>query len=143
MAVMVTSAAFATSLAPLLNSSNAIVIHAIAAMAAFVLGLWQLLGRKGTVPHRVVGWIWVGLMVVVALSSFWISQIRLWGPYSPIHLLSIFVLVQLPLAVYAARAHRVRTHKLAMQGMFFGALVIAGAFTFLPGRIMHRVLLGS
>jgi uncharacterized membrane protein len=28
-------------------------------------------------------------------------------------------------------------------GMFFGALVIAGLFTFVPGRIMHAVLFGG
>jgi uncharacterized membrane protein len=27
-------------------------------------------------------------------------------------------------------------------GLFLGALVIAGAFTFLPGRIMHKVAFG-
>ena len=36
-------------------------------------------------------------MAVVAVSSFWIHQIRLVGPWSPIHLLSIFTLVMLPL----------------------------------------------
>jgi uncharacterized membrane protein len=29
-----------------------------------------------------------------------------------------------------------------MTSIFIGALVIAGAFTFLPGRIMHAVVLG-
>jgi uncharacterized membrane protein len=40
-------------------------------------------------------------MVVVAASSFWIHEIRLLGPWSPIHLLSIMVLVLLPVAVVA------------------------------------------
>jgi uncharacterized membrane protein len=30
-----------------------------------------------------------------------------------------------------------------MLGLFFGALVIAGLFTLMPGRIMHEVMLGS
>jgi uncharacterized membrane protein len=30
-----------------------------------------------------------------------------------------------------------------MIAMFTGALVIAGLFTFAPGRIMHAVLFGS
>jgi uncharacterized membrane protein len=29
-----------------------------------------------------------------------------------------------------------------MVGLFAGALVIAGIFTFMPGRIMHAVLFG-
>jgi uncharacterized membrane protein len=30
-----------------------------------------------------------------------------------------------------------------MLGLFFGALVIAGLFTLMPGRITHEVMLGS
>jgi uncharacterized membrane protein len=30
-----------------------------------------------------------------------------------------------------------------MLGLFFGALVIAGAFTFVPGRIMHKIVFGG
>lgn len=93
-------------------------------------------------PHRTLGWIWVILMLVVALSSFWIHQIRLMGPWSPIHLLSIFTLMMLALGVAAARTHDVRRHKFTMIGIFFGALVIAGLFTLMPGRIMHAVVLG-
>jgi len=33
-------------------------------------------------------------------------------------------------------------HRNSMVGLFVGALVIAGAFTFLPGRIMHAVVFG-
>lgn len=29
-----------------------------------------------------------------------------------------------------------------MQGLYLGALILAGAFTFLPGRRMHEVLFG-
>src|ERR1700720_3426009 len=114
------------SLAPLLDAAPAIPLHAFAAMGAFVLGLVQFAAPKGTLPHRTIGWIWVGLMAAVAISSFWIHQIRLVGPWSPIHLLSIFVLVMLPLAVWKAHSHRVSAHRLAMIMLFSGALVIAG-----------------
>ena len=82
-------------------------------------------------------------MAVVGLSSFWIHQLRLWGPWSPIHLLSIFTLAMLPLAVWAAHRHAVDRHRRAMTGLFFGALVIAGLFTLMPGRIMHKVVFGG
>lgn len=75
--------------------------------------------------------------------SFWINTIRLVGPFSPIHLLSAFVLWSLFQAVTSARDHRIADHKRAMQGLAFGALLIAGAFTFLPGRLMNAVLLGG
>jgi uncharacterized membrane protein len=130
------------SLAPLLDAAPAIPIHAFAAMIAFVLGVVQLAAPKGTLPHRTLGWIWVCLMVSVALSSFWIHQIRLVGPWSPIHLLSIFVLITVPLAVWRAHQHRVADHRRIMISVFSGALVIAGLFTLLPGRIMQAVVFG-
>jgi uncharacterized membrane protein len=48
----------------------------------------------------------------------------------------------LVLAVLHARRHNVSAHKKAMTTIFFGALVIAGLFTLLPGRIMHAVVFG-
>jgi uncharacterized membrane protein len=130
------------SLAPLLDAAPAIPVHAFAAMAAFVLGLVQFAAPKGTLPHRTLGWIWVGLMLSVALSSFWIHQIRLLGPWSPIHLLSVFTLVMVPFGVWKAHRHQVAAHRLTMILIFSGALVIAGLFTLAPGRIMHAVVFG-
>lgn len=129
--------------APLLDAAPAIRIHAFAAMTAFALGVVQLSAPKGTLPHRALGWIWVTLMLVVSITAFFIHQIRLWGPWSPIHLLAIFTLVMLPVAVVAAHRHDVARHRRAMIGIFVGALVIAGIFTFAPGRIMHAVVFGS
>jgi uncharacterized membrane protein len=131
------------SLAPLLNAAPAIQLHAFAALAAFAIGAIQLSAPKGTLPHRTVGWLWATLMVVVAVSSFFIHELRVWGPWSPIHLLSVFTLVALPLAVMHARRHRVDRHRHAMIAIFTGALVIAGIFTFAPGRIMHAVVFGN
>ena len=130
------------NLAPLLAAPAVIQIHALAAFSAFSLGVVQLAAPKGTIPHRTVGWLWAGLMLAVVLSSFFIHEIRLWGPFSPIHLLSVFTLAMLPLAIWAARRHHVERHRRAMTSLFLGALVIAGGFTLLPGRIMHAVVFG-
>ena len=131
------------SLRPLLSASLAIQMHAFAAMAAFAIGLVQLARPKGGAFHRTLGYVWVASMLVVAASSFWIHEIDQWNGFSLIHLLSLQVLATLPLAVLAARKGNIRRHRLGMVGMFVGALVIAGLFTFLPGRIMHAVLLGN
>jgi uncharacterized membrane protein len=132
------------TLDPLLNAPGIVQAHAFAALAAFGLGIVQLTAPKGTLPHRTLGWIWVLLMLAISLSSFGIHghNFRLWRDYSPIHLLSIFTPVMLALGVIAARRHAVRTHRLTMTFIFIGALVIAGFFTFVPGRIMHDVLFG-
>ena len=130
------------TLAPLLAASAPIQIQVVAAMAAFGLGIVQLAAPKGTVPHRALGWVWVLLMLVVSISAFFIHAIRLWGPWSPIHLLAIFTLIMLPVAVLHAHRHRVAQHRIAMISIFGGALVIAGLFTLVPGRIMHDVVFG-
>ena len=131
------------SLDPLLTATPPIPLHAFAAMAAFVLGVVQLAAPKGTLPHRALGWVWVALMAVVAASSFWVHTIHQFGDFSLIHLLSVLVLVTLPVGVWQARRHRVASHRRAMAGLFLGALVIAGGFTFYPGRIMHTVIFGK
>src|SRR6266849_6746662 len=108
------------TLAPLLAASAVIQLHAFAALGAFALGAVQLAAPKGTIPHRVFGWIWATLLFVVAVSSFFIHEIRLWGPWSPIHLLSLFTLIMLPLAILRARRHEVERHRRAMTGLFVG-----------------------
>lgn len=130
------------SLDPILNAGPAIQIHAAAAIGAFVLGVVQMIGIKGTNRHRAVGWALIILMVIVAASTFWIHEIKLWGQWSPIHLLSIAVLIQLPLAILAVRKRNIRSHKHLMTGMFTGALILAGAFTLMPGRIFGRMIFG-
>jgi len=130
------------SLTPLLNAAPEVQVHAFAALTAFALGLVQLSAPKGTLPHRTLGWVWVVLMLVISASSFLIHSIRLWGPWSPIHILSVFTPIMLVLAVLAARGHRVRAHRIMMTSLFAGALVLAGLFTLVPGRIMHSVVFG-
>jgi len=131
------------SLTPLLAESWIIIGHVIAAFGALILGIWQMLSTKGTIPHRRIGYIWAVLMMVVAGSSLWIHELRLVGPFSPIHLLSILVLVNVPIAVHAARRSNIKKHRTYMRSLFFLALIVTGAFTLMPGRVMHEVLFGS
>lgn len=114
--------------------------HAVAALTALLLGSAQLLMPKGGGRHRAIGYAWLGLMAMVALSSFGITGAS--GRYSWIHLISIFTLAMLPLAVLHARRGRIAAHRWSMIGLFLGALVITGLFTLLPGRLMHNVVFG-
>lgn len=131
------------SLEPLFAEPPPIPWHALAALAALVLGAAQFALPKGTWRHRAVGFAWAGLMLVVAASGFWIHEISLFGPWSPIHLLSALVLVAVPLAVWHAHRHRVDRHRKAMISLYLLALVGAGFFTLLPGRAMHQVVFGG
>lgn len=117
--------------------------HAILAGMAIIVGGLQLALPKGTRLHRNLGYLWVSGMAVVALSSFAIHEIRVVGPFSPIHLLSIFVLYALFKAIKAARAGRIAQHKRGMVLLYILGLLITGGFTLLPGRLMHTVLFGG
>ena len=112
-------------------------------LAAVIPGAAQLWMAKGGRVHRIMGYIWVALMAIVSLSSFFIHELRLVGAFSPIHLLSIFTLWSLYMAIRAAKDRRINAHRRWMQNLYVMALLITGAFTFLPGRTMHMVLLGG
>jgi uncharacterized membrane protein len=115
----------------------------LAACAAIFVGGAQLVMRKGGNIHRVMGYIWVTLMVGVALSSFFIHELRMLGPFSVIHLLSIWTLLSVYLAIRAARERRINAHRRWMQNLYVFALLLTGAFTLLPGRTMYLVLFGG
>lgn len=126
-----------------LAASPLIQLHAVLAAGAIILGAIQFALPKGTGTHRVLGRIWVALMAVVALSSFFIHELRIFGPFSAIHLLSILVLISLWQAIRLARQGDIARHKKTMIRLYVLALLITGAFTFLPGRLMHRVFFGG
>lgn len=123
------------------RQSAVVHIHVAAALTALLVGTVQLIGIKGTGLHRVIGWIWVIAMLTVAVSSLFIRGIN-HGSFSWIHLLSGWTLIAVPMALYAIRRGQVARHGSGMVWTFVGGLIIAGAFTFLPGRLMWTVFFG-
>lgn len=130
------------TLAPLLAAPLAVQLHVVAALALIPLTVVQLGRRKSGAWHRRIGWVWVILMTVTAVSSFWIHGIRLFGSFSPIHALSVVTLVSLVYGIIARRMNRMRGHRIAMLGVAMG-WAGAGVFTLLPGRIMGQVVFGG
>ncbi|MBA3812242.1 MAG: hypothetical protein H0X27_11490 [Caulobacteraceae bacterium] len=102
---------------------------------AMPLGVSQLLLPKGTMRHRAVGYVWCGLMIFTALVSFAIHGLNS-GGLSSIHLFSVLTLVLVPVIIHRARTGQVAKHQRAVLGLIVGGLVIAGLFTFLPGRVL-------
>lgn len=129
-------------LVTILAAGPAVAVHVSAAISALFLGGFVFFSKKGTNLHKVFGKIWVGLMLVVALSSFWISGLKIFGPFSPIHLLSIFTLFALYHAVQHARAGRIDAHRKAMKNIYLFALVGAGLLTLVPGRLISDAIFG-
>lgn len=127
----------------LLNESQPIPLHAIAAMIAIILGGIQFYMKKGGATHKLLGRVWVGLMLIVSFSSFFIHEIKLWGAYSPIHLVSLWTIFSVGLAIYFVRVGKIKRHKQAMLALYVFALIITGFFTLLPGRTMNQVVFGQ
>lgn len=129
-------------LTPLTNEGWLITLHASTAVVSLLLGIFILARPKGSLVHRALGYAWLVGMALAVLSSLFISQIRLWGPFSPIHLLSVFTLFALFYGWRAARRHDRRTHQITMIATWVGALGLNFWFTLLPGRVMHEVFFG-
>ena len=117
-------------------------MHAILAFVAIALGGLQFALPKGGLRHRVIGGMFTAAMFVVAISAVWIHELRLWGPWSPIHLLIPFTLFSLWAGIRAVRAGQIQKHKRYMISLYVGALIVTGGFTLLPGRALHAVLFG-
>ena len=119
-------------------------VHIIAAIMVVVLTPLQFWGfRKGSLAHRGAGYLWLVAMVVVAISSFWISThlpFNLAG-FSPIHLLSVLALVSVFNAIRYARAGNITGHRKTLIALSVG-FWIAGAFTLFPPRIMGQIFAG-
>ena len=113
----------------LLQQTAPIPFHALAALAAIFLGGLQLYLRKGGRWHRWLGRTWISLMLAIAVSSLFIHEIRLWGDYSPIHLLSLLTIISCVLGIYYARTGNIKRHQWCMQSLYLFALIITGLFT--------------
>lgn len=130
------------SLDPLLSAPLAVQIHAFSAIAAVALGAVVLFRPKGTPNHKLLGRIWAGLMLVTATAAIFVNEMRIIGPFSPIHIFVLFTYTGVAQGIWYIRRGDVMRHRANMVGLYFGSLGLAGAFTFLPGRRMHAVLFG-
>lgn len=113
--------------------------HLVTIMVALALTPTMLLRRRGDRLHRVLGTVWVVAMLLTALLSFNV-RISRHGGLGFIHLLSAWTLIQAPIIWWSARTHNVAKHRGAVRGMVFGALLIAGFFTFPFDRLLGHWL---
>lgn len=99
--------------------------HLIAALVALPLGGYQLFRpTKGDARHVLLGRVWSVLMLWVAITSYWIRDIRD-GQFSLLHILSTVTLVTVTLGVVHARRGHIAAHKGNMRGSWLG---LCGAF---------------
>jgi uncharacterized membrane protein len=129
-------------LQPLLQAGPAIQIHVAAAVAALGLGLFQFLGRKGSFTHRVVGWVWVGVLGALCMSSFFIPGTLFIGPISVFHALSVYTLWALVMGVKAARDGEVADHKSYMTWLYGLSVVVSAVIAVASGGVLYQVFFG-
>lgn len=118
-------------------------IHLYTVFPAFILGTISLLLKKGTQTHRIIGKIYMVLMLFTALVSLFMPAAvgpTLLNHFGWIHLFSLLTIYTVPTAYTAIRNGNVKAHKRKMILLYFGALIIAGAFTLMPGRYLHGIL---
>ena len=122
--------------------------HAMLAWLAVPLGLYILPTKKGTKQHRILGRIWVTFLIIVSLTAIFIQAINP-GQYSLIHLLIPWTIGSLIYSIWNIKKFKNTkierykfAHMYSMIGVYVGALLIAGAFTLMPGRFFHEILFG-
>jgi len=130
------------NLAPIADAPPAIKIHLATVLPALAIGTWLIFfSTKGARWHRGLGAIYLALMTVTAIATFFIRSI-IPGSLSPVHLFIPLTLFGVFGALWNVRRGNIKGHRNAMLGLYFGGLLIAGALTLLPGRLLHHVFFG-
>jgi uncharacterized membrane protein len=109
--------------------------HILTVTVALVLTPVMLLRPRGGPTHRRLGRIWVSAMLLTALSTLFVQESRP-GHYSFIHIFTVWTLLAAPYTWWTARTGRIAAHRGSVRGLVTGALLIAGAFTLVPGRVL-------
>ena len=125
-----------------------IYIHAFFALTAVPLGLYIFLTKKGTAKHILFGRIWISWLLTISLTAIFIQEIAP-GEYSLIHLLIPLTIGSLIYSIWSIRKYKKttllkykRAHMSSMTSVYVGALILAGAFTLMPGRLFYEILFG-
>ena len=120
-------------------------LHLATVLPACFIGAFQLLGRKGTSIHKWFGKIYMLLMLgtgVITLTMPAKVGPQVFHHFGVIHIFSLMALLSVPFAYIAVRRGYIRAHRFAMLSLYIGGILIAGAFAFSPGRMLHKWLFG-
>lgn len=126
----------------LVEASLVLKLHVGGALTAFGIGTALMMGVKGRGLHKRLGYTWVVAMAVTAISSFFLTGLN-GNQFSWIHGLSAWTLIGLPMGIAAARRKDIKKHRKDMTNMFTGGMLVAGLFTFLPGRMMWSIFFAA
>lgn len=128
-----------------MNYIELMYLHLATVVPAFVIGTTLLIIKKGTNIHKLFGRVYMVLMMITAfITLFMKAEV---GPtilnhFGWIHSFSFLTIYTVPTAYLAIKKGNVKAHKRKMILLYFGAIIIAGGFTFVPGRYLYSVFFG-
>ena len=116
--------------------------HLITVVPCVFIGAYLLSVKKGTPFHKLLGKLYMSLMVITAVITLFMPAYV--GPqflhhFGYIHLFSILTLYSVPTAIIAVKKGQIKKHKFKMIFLYVGAIIIAGGFTLSPGRFLHTL----
>lgn len=120
-------------------------LHLGTVVPAFVIGAFQLLRRKGTSSHKLLGRLYMVLMLATGFITLAMpAQVgpQILNHFGFIHIFSLLALINVPTAYLAARRGNIRVHRFNMISLYVGGILLAGTFAFSPGRMLHEWLFG-
>lgn len=117
--------------------------HLATVLPCVVMGAALFAMRKGTPLHKTTGKVYLVMMITTAIITLFMqAQVgpRLFNHFGWIHSFSVLTLYSGPKAYFAIRRGDVKSHQYSMIGLYVGGIMIAGAFTLVPGRYLHDLL---
>lgn len=124
-----------------MNYDTLMYSHLATVVPCFVIGTIVLLLKKGTKTHVFLGRIYMVLMLITAIITLFMPADvgpRILNHFGWIHSFSFLTIYTVPTAYLAIKKGNVKAHKRKMILLYFGAIIIAGGFTFVPGRYLYN-----
>lgn len=123
-----------------MNYFDLMYLHLGTVVPSFIIGTILLVIKKGNKTHVNLGRVYMILMMITAIITLFMpAQV---GPtvlnrFGWIHSFSFLTIYTVPTAYVAIKKGNVKAHKRKMILLYFGAIILAGGFTFMPGRYLH------
>lgn len=122
-----------------------LMMHLATVVPCIFIGAILLVVKKGTRFHIYVGRIYMILMLItVIITLIMPAEVgpTVFNHFGYIHGFSFLTLYTIPSAYFAIKKGNVKSHKRKMILLYFGAIIIAGGFTLMPGRYLHHLFFG-
>lgn len=125
-----------------MNYSTLMYLHLVTVVPCFFIGAILIILKKGTSSHKFLGRIYMVLMLITAcITLFMEADVgpKFLNHFGWIHSFSFLTIYVVPTAYLAIKKGNVKAHKRKMILLYVGAIIIAGGFTFTPGRYLFSV----